>query len=247
MTGPARRWPADRVLRNLRAECGLPDDATIERIGGQAGLSYRDNQLLRRLVIEPQPFTAGRLSWRVGACAEAAQPPQAGLWAWCEPGPGLDWPDGAEPRRNFHGYRWPVTGGGLDPELIRDVTRFAEQMLWFLADPRDLGLLMLHRGGDGGSGLIRGEVRGHVMGALAARVVGAVMLARVTGQPELEAAARALVASGEARGRDVRYWAALDREWSPVDISDLETIEDVPKYSSEEIRREFARHFPPDQ
>jgi hypothetical protein len=41
-------------------------------------------------------------------------------------------------------------------------------------------------------------------------------------------AARALVASGDARGADVRYWAALDREWSPVDISDLEAIVGVP-------------------
>jgi hypothetical protein len=172
------------------------------------------------------------------------QPPQAGLWTWHDPDPGLDLPDGAKPRRNFHGYGRPVTGGGLGPELIRDVTRFAGRMLWSVADTRDLGALMLYRSGDGGNRVIRGDVRGHVVGALAARVVGAVMLARVTGQPELECSARALVASGDPRVRDVRYWAALAREWSPVDISDLETIEDVPKYSSEEIRREFARHFP---
>jgi hypothetical protein len=73
------------------------------------------------------------------------------------------------------------------------------------------------------------------------------MLARATGQPELEDAARALVASGDARGRDVQYWAALERTWSPVDISDLETTAHVPKYSPEQIRREFARYFRPDK
>jgi hypothetical protein len=69
------------------------------------------------------------------------------------------------------------------------------------------------------------------------------MLARVTGQPDLEDAARALIASGDASGRDVQYWAALDRAWSPVEISDLEEISDAPKDSPEESRREFARYF----
>ena len=46
--------------------------------------------------------------------------------------------------------------------------------------------------------------------------------------------------------RDVRYWAEQFRERSPVDISDLEAIEDIPKYCPEEIRREFARYFPQD-
>jgi hypothetical protein len=242
-----RRWPADRVLRQVRAECGLPDGATAERAGALAGLGYRDNGLLRRLVIYPQPFAKGRLSWRVEACAEAVQSPQAALWTWYEPAPELVLPADQEPRRNFHGYAWPVTGGGLDPELIRDMTRFVRVMLWFLADTRDLGTLMLHRDGDGANWATRGDVRGHVVGAVAARVAGAVMLARATGQPELEDAARALVAPGDARGRDVRYWAAQFREWSPVDISDLEAIEDVPKYSPEEIRREFARYFSPDK
>jgi hypothetical protein len=245
VSGP-RRWPADRVLREVRAECGIPDGATAERVGALAGLSYRDNGLLRRLVIYPQSFTKGRLSWRVEACAEAVQPPQAGLWTWYEPASGLVFPVGEEPRRNFHGYAWPVTGGGLDPEFIRDMTRFARPMLWFLADTHDLGALMLHRDGDGSNWATRGDVRGHVVGAVAARVAGAVMLARATGQPKLEHAARALVASGDARGRDVRYWAAQFREWSPVDISDLEAIGDVPKYSPEELRREFARYLPLD-
>jgi hypothetical protein len=246
VSGP-RRWPADRVLREVRVACGLPDGATAERVGGLAGLSYRDNGLLRRLVIYPQPFAGGHLSWRIEVCAEAVQPPKATLWAWFEPAQGLVLPAGEEPLRNFHGYVWPVTGGGLDPELARDVGRFGRPMLWFLADTRDLGALMLRRDPEDGNRATRGDVRGYVVGALEARVVGAVMLARATGQPELEDAARAVVASADARGSDVRYWAALDREWSPVDISDLEAIVDVPRYSPEEIRREFARFFPSDK
>jgi hypothetical protein len=58
VSGP-RRWPADRVLREVRAACGLPDGANAERLMTLAGLSYRDNGLLRRLVIYPQGFTAG--------------------------------------------------------------------------------------------------------------------------------------------------------------------------------------------
>ena len=240
MSAP-RRWAADRVLRQIREACSLPEGATAERLNGLAGLSYRDNGLLRRLVIDPHRFAGGGLDWRVWVCAEAVQPATVGLWAWFEPAQGLVSPAGQEPRRNFQGYAWPVTGGGLDPDLVRDIARFARPMLWFLADTRDLGALMLQQG----PGLTRSDVRGHVMGALAARVCGAVILARATGQPELEDAARALVASGDARGRDVKYWAALDGAWSPVDISDLEQITDVPRYSPEEIRQEFARYFPP--
>jgi hypothetical protein len=96
------------------------------------------------------------------------------------------------------------------------------------------------------TGLMRGDVHAQVTGAPAARAVGAVMLARVTAQPELEEAAWSLVASREVRGRDVTYWAGVERDWSPVDISDLEEIPDIPKYSPEEIRREFARYFPDD-
>jgi hypothetical protein len=81
---------------------------------------------------------------------------------------------------------------------------------------------MLHRDADGSNRATRGDVRAHVVGAAAARAVGAVMLARANGQPELEHKARALVASGDVRSRDVRYWAEQFRERSPVDISDLE-------------------------
>ena len=228
------------MLRQVRQACDLPDGATAERVRGLAGLSYRDNGLLRRLVITPRPFAAGRLNWLVEVCAEAVQPPEYGLWARFAPAEGLVSQPGEEPRRNFHDYAWPVTGGKLDPDLVRDVTRFAKPMLWFLADTRDLGALMLHPGPP----VTRGDVGGYVQGALAARVVGGVMLARATGQPEVEDKARELVASGDVRGKDVQHWAALERAWSPVDISDLETIADVPKYSPEDIRREFARYFP---
>jgi hypothetical protein len=247
-TGP--RWPADRVLHALQAECGLPDGGRVERVGGQAGLSYRDNGLLRRIVISPQAFTAGRLDWQVIVCAEALQPGGGmwpGMWTVYEPAPGLASPAGGEPRQRFQAYPWPVAGGSLDPELVRDVARFARRMLWFLADARDLGALMLGRDAAAGGWVTRGEVRGQFMGGAAAGVVGAIILARTTGQPELEQTARDLVASAEVRGRDVRSRAQAHREWAPVDISDLEAIEDVPKYSGEEIRREFARYFPQDK
>jgi hypothetical protein len=40
---------------------------------------------------------------------------------------------------------------------------------------------------------------------------------------------------GPVRGRDVQYWAAQFRVWSPADISDLEAIADVPEHSPGEI------------
>jgi hypothetical protein len=208
--------------------------------GALAGWSYRDNGLLR-LVIDPQRFRGGMLDWRVAVCAEALQPPKGAYWATFAPVPGATAADRQEPRRNFTGYAWPVTGAGLDPRLVSDVGRFAEPMLWFPANARDLGELMLQR-----TGLTRGDVHAQVTGAPAARAVGAVMLARGAARPELEEAARSLVASREDRGRDVTYWAGAERDWSPVDISDLEEIPDIPKYSPEEIRREFARYFPDD-
>jgi hypothetical protein len=44
----------------------------------------------------------------------------------------------------------------------------------------------------------------------------------------------------DVSGWSVGRWAALDREWSPVDISDLEQLG---KQSSAATRLEFARYF----
>jgi hypothetical protein len=219
-----RRWPPARVAGALREECGLPDGASVERVGPLTCLCYRDNGLLRRLDIAPQQFTAGTLSWRVSVCAEAVRQETRALWTEYEPAPGLAFPVSEEPLRRFTGYPWPDSGAGLDPRLVRDAARFARPMLWFLADTRDLGTMLLHRNETGDAWITRGEVRGHRLGEGAAGAAGAVMLARATGNARLEAAALAKVASGEVSGLKVRYWAEQYREWSPVDISDLEHL-----------------------
>ena len=103
------------------------------------------------------------------------------------------------------------------------------------------GLILAVRGGTIAwvSRLLQELLNRHV---LAGTIPGGVALSGA-GNAGLEAAALVKVASGEVSGMKVRYWAAQYREWSPVDISDLEHLR---RHSSAEIRREVARYFPED-
>lgn len=234
-----RRWPPARVVSAMQAACGLPDGGEIERAGPVTRLVYRDHGLVRCLTVYPKPFTAGLLQWQVGVGDEEIRSPTTAMWTHYEPAPDLAEYD--RPKRGLTGYQWPTTPGALDDELIRDVTRFARQMLWFLADRRDLGRLLLYWSETGDHRLQRREVAGSGWGEPAAGIAQAIIMARVTADPELEEAALALVNSGEVPGRRVGRWAREFRSWSPVDISDLEQLG---RQSPEATRREFAKYFP---
>jgi hypothetical protein len=205
--------------------------------GQFTSLVYRDHGLVRCLKMYPKPVSAGLLQWQVAVGDEEICSPTTAMWTRYAPAPGLAEHD--QPRRGLTGYRWPTTAGSLDEELVRDVTRFGPQMLWFLADRRDLGELLLYRSETGGQGVQRGDVVGSRWGERAAGIAQAIMLARTMADPELEEAALALVSSGATPGRRVARWAEQFRTWSPVDISDLEQLG---KQSSEATRREFARY-----
>lgn len=234
-----RRWPPVRVVSALLAACGLPDGGEIERAGPVTRLVYRDHGLVRCLEVYPKQFSAGLLQWQVGVGDEEISSPSTAMWTHYVPAPDLAEHD--RPRRGLTGYQWPTTPGSLDDELVRDVTRFAPQMLWFLADRSDLGRLLLYRSETGDHRLQRGEVVGSRWGEPAAGIAQAIVLARVTADPELEQAALALVNSGAVPGRRVGRWAEEYRSWSPADISDLEQLG---RQSPEVTRREFAKYFP---
>jgi hypothetical protein len=239
VAGP-RRWAPARVIRALQAESGLPEGGTVERDGRLTCLAYRDNGLLRRLDIEPT-LTPGHLQWHVGVCDEAVRSTSTALWTHYKAAPGLSLRPGQEPRGNFTGYSWPVSGADLDPQLVRDVARFAQPMLWFLDGRHDLGMMLLHHGTADSGFLRRGEVMGRRWGELAAGIVEAIILGRAIPDPELEDLGFARLDAGLASGRSAGRWAALFQHWSPVDINDLLRLG---TYSPAAIRSEFARYFP---
>jgi hypothetical protein len=206
-------------------------------------LAYRDNGLLRRLALHPE-INPGRLQWQVDVCDDAIRSTTTALSTHYKLAPGLSFPAGEEPQRNFTGYTWPLSGTVLEERLVRDVARFARPMLWFLADRHDLGTIMLQHGVDGGGFIRRGEVMGGRWGELAAGIAEAIVLARAIPDPGLENRAFAILDAGHASGRAVGRWAGLFQQWSPVDISDLERLG---TYSSAAIRAEFARYLPANQ
>jgi hypothetical protein len=224
-----RRWGHDRVLRELAKQGDLPAGGVIKP-GRMGGLAYSDSGLVRRLVVYPgQP---GRLRWQVDVGDE--QLSAAGSAAfWTRYSVDDELVGGGEGKlsRNRTHYPWPVAGGGLDPDLVDDVRRFALVMLWFLRDRHDLGLLLL--GGDespGSSAVVRDGVRAMRWTGGASGLVQAIMLARSTHDPELEALAAAKL--DRLRGQDVDgfggsfaeavgHWASQQVAQSPVDLSDL--------------------------
>ncbi|KAK1828579.1 hypothetical protein QBC39DRAFT_436336 [Podospora conica] len=88
---------------------------------------------------------------------------------------------------NWTDYPWPVTGEGLDPDLIEDVRRFPPIMLWFLHDRYDLGLMLL-AGDDAPTSLmrVRDGVEAMRWSGGAAGLVQAMILARSAPDPKLE-------------------------------------------------------------
>jgi hypothetical protein len=239
----ARRWAPARVVSALQADCGLPEGAAIERVGPMTCLVYRDHGLLRRLELYPA-ISPGSLQWQVSVCDEAVRSTTTALWTYYKPADGLTFGAGEEPRRHFTGYQWPVSGTGLDAQLVRDVARFAAPMLWFLDDRHDLGMMLLHHGTSDAGFIRRGEVLGRRWGELAAGIAQAVILGRAIPDPELEDLAFARLDAGLASGQSVGRWAGLFQQWSPVDIGDLIRLD---RYSSAAIRSEFARYFPADR
>jgi hypothetical protein len=199
-------------------------------------LAYRDNGLLRRLDIYPF-ISPGLLQWQAGV----ARSDSTALWTHYKPAPGLPFPPGSQPRRNFTGYPWPLAGTTLDEQLVYDVARFAPAMLRFLSDRRDLGAILLHHDTSNAGYARRGEVMGRRWGELAAGVAQAIILARAIPEPRLEDQAFAILAAGHAPGRAVGRGASLYQTWSPIDINDLTQLG---SYSSPAIRTEFAPYFP---
>jgi hypothetical protein len=93
-------------------------------------------------------------------------------------------------------------------------------MLWFLTHRLDLGMILLFGDEESDMRISCGDVMGSRWGDVGAGVQ-AVILACTIPDPESEAMALAKLAAGEVSKRRVHHWASVDREWSPVDISDL--------------------------
>jgi hypothetical protein len=220
-----RRWPPAKVVKELWSASGLPEGGSVERDRTMTHLVYRDGGLIRRMSIYPN--FPGRLRWQVDVGDGQVRSPTTAMWTHYDLAPGLTFGPEERPRRGFDGYPWPVAGGELDSQLVRDIARFAAAMLWFLTDRRDLGMMLLHGDDRSNMRITRGDIVGSRWGEAGAGMVQAVILARAIPDPELEAFAFAKLADGTVSKKSVRYWAELDREWSPVDISDLVQGPDV--------------------
>ncbi len=197
---------------------------------------YTDSGLVRRLTIYPQ--VPGKVQWQVGVGDGAIRSDSTALWTHYRPNPATELAPADRPRSNFSGYPWPLLGSRPDEQIVRDITRFAASMLWFLRDRHDLGLMLLH-GEDEGSDIrvTRGEIVGSRWGEASAGLVQAVVLARAIPDRELERRALAKLArlGDEARGlraerfrESVGDWAVRDSQWSPVDLSDLTALRRSP-------------------
>jgi hypothetical protein len=214
------------------SRCDLPSSGTVHKSNRQTALVYTDSGLHRKLLVYPDR-RPGLLAWQVDvAVPDLGRPGTADFATRYSLPRELVTRDGRLTQRYDGGYEWPIGGAAMDQRLIDDVRRFAASMLWFLKDRQELGRLLL--AGDGESGAWEKDgVTASPWCHAPAGVVQALILARVTGDSELEA----LVHAKLERERDhvvrgfggtfpqaVGYWAEQMVEDSPVDIWDLLTL-----------------------
>jgi hypothetical protein len=228
-----RRWTKERVLAELMSRCDLPSSGAIHKVSyKQTALIYTDSGLTRQLQVYPdrQP---GLLDWQVNVgVPDLGRPGTVDFMTDYSLPRELVARDGRLAERYGGGYPWPIGNAAMDQRLIDDVRRFAASMLWFLKDRRELGRLLL--AGDGERGAWEKDgIRARPWCHAPAGVVQAVILARVTGDTELEALAHAklererdhvVMGFGGTFPQAVGDWAEQMLEDSPVDISDLLTL-----------------------
>ncbi|MDQ7905934.1 hypothetical protein RB614_15565 [Phytohabitans sp. ZYX-F-186] len=224
-----RRWTKERTLAELVSRCDLPSSGTIHKSNKQTALVYTDSGLHRQLLVYPdrQP---GLLRWQVDV-----KVPDLGRPGTADFATRYTLPrepvirDGRLTQRYDSGYDWPIGDGPVDQRLIDDVRRFAASMLWFLKDRQELGRLLLAGNGNSGTWENNGITASPWSGAPAG-LVQALILARVTGDTELEALAydkpererdHIVIGFGGTFPQAVGYWAEQIVPHSPVDISDL--------------------------
>jgi hypothetical protein len=239
---PPRRWAKQRILNDLVVACNLPEHGQIEiRDRSVAELVFTDSGLRRCLGV----FAAsgpGILRWQVEVGDQYLRFPGTAAFVTSY-APFRDWQAAPqEPatvedqryRRHNHGYVWPNGSGPLDTELVDDVRTLAPAMLWFLKDRAELGRLLLHgRPGRVPDFWTRDGVTAMPYAGQPAGLVQAVILARVTGDAELETLAldklqreRDQPANNfeEPFSQTVGYWAGQMAAQSPADISDLQAL-----------------------
>ncbi|MCM0676166.1 hypothetical protein NCC78_15925 [Micromonospora phytophila] len=210
------------MLRELVKRCDLPAGATVVR-DWLTSLEYRDSGLKRQLSV--YPGNPGRLHWRVDVGdAELREPGPPAFWTRYYITDKLVGGQRGVLSRNFTGHPWPVAGGDLSDSLVQDVARFAPQMLWFLRDRYDLGLMLLNGKAE------KEGVEGDRWAGPTAGLVQSVILARTAPFPELEALAMTRLdrhRNDEVLGfvgtfsQSVGHWASQYSTSTVVDISDL--------------------------
>jgi hypothetical protein len=219
------------VFDQLRAAWALPEPDEVNRARHAVEAVYRDANLRRHLSLRPS--RPGFLQWDVHAAdAELGRLAPGSLFrAVLSVQDELVAVEGRPPERRFRGeYAWPESGAPLEPRLIAEGLRFAARMLWFLNDRAALGRLLLAGEGDEPGRWQRDGIVAARFSGAASGLVQAIILARFSGDADLERMAKAkLAAAGdvEVRGFGGTFGEAVGREateyraWSPVDLSDL--------------------------
>ncbi|MFL6057143.1 MAG: hypothetical protein ACJ72W_30235 [Actinoallomurus sp.] len=188
----SRPWPMSRLLDEVIARCGLERPDRIE----DGALIYRDGGIRHTLHVGKDKHNKQLFGWSVESADEKYHELiRVPIW---------------RPRREAHPlsgdprgrdrYFWPRTGEDLDPDAVHEIARYGRPAVSFVRDRADLGRLLLsaddvHRGPVWGK-LPPGESE-------AIRLVNAVIIARDSGDADLEAAAMAKLA-GEG-DRDVSW------------------------------------------
>ncbi|MFC4069982.1 hypothetical protein [Actinoplanes subglobosus] len=231
------------MLKALLAAWEVP--APDEIVRSQASVEVRYVRSGVRRTLGLWAGRPGQLGWDVWAADEELNGLAPGGWKFMarlrvkgEVGGTAD----SDPEQLCRGeYPWPLAGEALDSRLVDEGRKFVEPMLWFFEDRADLGRLLLARDphkpwwlgpefADNTGSWQRGEIFAQPVSGTSAGVVLAVILARHTGDEELERLAmnnlsdmadHIVDGTGLAFRTVVGSYAEEFQEWSSVDLSDL--------------------------
>jgi hypothetical protein len=123
-----------------------------------------------------------------------------------------------------------LIGEPIEPRLVAEGRSFVARMLWFLKDRAELARLLLAGAGDEPGLWRRDDIVAARLSGAASGLVQAIILARLSGDADLERMAKAKLEAtadvdvagfGGTFSAAVGWYATEHAAWSPVDLSDL--------------------------
>lgn len=171
-------WPMSRLISALIAQCKLGQPTLVD--GG--ALVYRDGGIRHTLHIGKDKHNKRLFGWLVEGADEKYHS-QIGVSIW-RPRREVQ-PLSGDPRGRDR-YFWPRAGEKIDPDALYEIVRYGRPALRFVSDRADLGRLML-----AADDVSRGPVWAKLPAGSseARRLVNAVIIARDSGDADLEATA----------------------------------------------------------